>query len=234
VRTDFSIQRALPMRQATELSVGVLFRILRIFLGDTWKPQFVSFSHSPPKNREGHNRILGSRVEFGQGSNAIVCRGRDLERSMPIYDPIMARYIQQYLGLIGGLTDATISGKVREFVWTLLPAGRCSIEHVADRMGVDRRTIHRRLRQEGTTFSSIVEGVRTEMVGRYLEEPNRQLYSVAQMLGFSALSAFSRWFRGHYACSASQWRGAAAPTDLSSLPDLETYPRRIASDVRKK
>jgi hypothetical protein len=41
------------MRQATELSVGVVFRILWIFLGGAWKPQLVSFTHGPPKNRCG-------------------------------------------------------------------------------------------------------------------------------------------------------------------------------------
>jgi hypothetical protein len=34
------------------------------------------------------------------------------------------------------------------------------------------------------------------MVQRYLEEPNRPLYLMAHMLGFSALSAFSRAIYG--------------------------------------
>jgi AraC-like DNA-binding protein len=121
----------------------------------------------------------------------------------------MARYIQQYLRLIGGTTNATTRDKVREFVWLLLPAGRCSIEHIAEHMAVDRRTIHRHLGHEGTTFLSIVQEVRIEMVERYLEDKNRPLYLIAQMLGFSVLSAFSRWFQDCYGCSASQWRAKA-------------------------
>jgi AraC-like DNA-binding protein len=198
--------RSVPMRQATELSVGVVFRILQISLGGAWKPQLVSFSHGPPKSRDVHLRIFGSRVQFGQNFNGILCRVRDLAKPIPTSDPVMARYIQKYLELIGGRTNAKASDKVQEFVWMLLPAGRCSIEHIAEFMGADRRTIHRRLRHEGTTFSSIVDGVRTEMVARYLEDPSRPLYLMAQMLGFSASSAFSRWFRDRYGCSASQWR----------------------------
>ena len=209
-----SIRRSMPMRQATELCMGVVFRILRTSLSDTWKPQFVGFSHGPPKSRDIHLRIFGSRVKFGQHTNAIVCRLRDLERPIPQSDSVMARYIQQYLDLVGGRIGATTSDKVREYIWGLLPAGRCTIEHLAEQMGVNRRTVHRRLGREGTTFSSIVESVRMEMVGRYLEDPSRPLYLVAQMLGFSALSAFSRWFRDCYGCSASRWR--AAPFELSN------------------
>jgi AraC-like DNA-binding protein len=103
----------------------------------------------------------------------------------------MARYIRQYLELIGKRASAKASDKVWEFVWMLLPAGRCSIEHVAEHIGVDRRTIHRRLRHEGTTFSSIVEDVRAEMVRRYFEDSNRSLSVMARMLGFSALHLFA-------------------------------------------
>jgi AraC-like DNA-binding protein len=207
------IRRSVPMRQASELSVGVIFRILRISLGDAWKPRFVNFSHGPPKSLDVHLRIFGSRVKFTQDFNGIVCRARDLEKPISTSDPVMARYIKQYLELIGGQTHATVSSKVREFVWMLLPAGRCSLERIAEHMGVDRRTVHRLLEREGTTFSSVVEEVRTEMVGRYLGDPNRPLSLIAQMLGFSALSAFSRWFRDRYGCSASQWR--AAPFEMS-------------------
>jgi AraC-like DNA-binding protein len=210
------IHRSVSMRQATELSVGVVFRILRISLGGAWKPQCVSFSHTPPRSLDIHLRIFGSRVKFAQGSNAIVCRVRDLEKPIPGSDPVMARYIRQYLELIGGRTTSTTSDKVREFVWMLLPAGRCSIEHIAEHMGVDRRTIHRHLRHEGTTFSSIVEDVRTEMARRYLGDPSRQLYLIAKMLGFSELSAFSRWFRSRYGCSPSQWRAEAETFEIST------------------
>jgi AraC-like DNA-binding protein len=55
------------------------------------------------------------------------------------------------------------------------------------------------------------------MVGRYLEDPNRPLYLIAEMLGFSALSAFSRWFQDRYGCSASRWRADAL--DMSEHAD---------------
>ena len=207
-----SVRRSLPTRQVTELQVGVLCRILRTFLGGAWKPQAICFTHGPPRTREIHRRQLGSRVEFGQDSNAVLCRARDLETPLPASDPVMARYIQRYLESIATQPNVTASDKVREFIWMLLPSGRCSVELIAEHMGVDRRTIHRRLGHEGNTFTSIVEGVRTENAIRYLEDPNRPLHLIAEALGFSALSAFSRWFRARYGCSASEWRAGAFNT----------------------
>jgi AraC-like DNA-binding protein len=113
---------------------------------------------------------------------------------------------RQYLELIAVRTNTTTSDKLREFVWMLLPEGGCSIEQIAQHMDVDQRTLQRRLDREETSFSSIVEAVRMEMVGRYLDNSSRPLYLIAQSLGFSSLSAFSRWFRDRYGCSPSKWR----------------------------
>ena len=101
-----------------------------------------------------------------------------------------------------------MSDEVREIVAETLPTGRCSLQQVAVQLGVDRRTIHRRLAREGETFSRIVNAVRTEMVTRFIENRDRPLYMVAESLGFSALSAFSRWFRTRFGRSASDWRAA--------------------------
>ncbi len=48
-----------------------------------------------------------------------------------------------------------------------------SVDRVAQRLGVDRRTIHRRLVQEGETFSAIVDAVRQELAARYLNGSNK-------------------------------------------------------------
>lgn len=201
-----SISRSAPMRQTVELSVGVTFRTLRILLGTPWNPQVISFMHGPPKSLEIHRRVFGSRVKFAQEFNGVVCRARDLDKPLPASDPVMARYIQQYLDMIAARPNVKTSDKVREFVRMRLPTGRCSIDYVAERLGVDRRTVHRHLTQEKTTFSSLVDDVRAEMVGHYLQDPSRPLYLIARMLGFTALSVFSRWFKVRYGCSASQWR----------------------------
>jgi hypothetical protein len=51
----------------------------------------------------------------------------------------------------------------------MLPLGRCSVEKVAQHLGVDRRTVHRHLAQSGETFSSLVDDVRGELAEGYLK-----------------------------------------------------------------
>lgn len=212
------IRRSVPMRQATELSVGVAFRVLQIFLGSAWKPQWTCFSHGLPSNNDVHLRVFGRRVKYGHEFNGIVCKADDLAQPLRGSDPVFARYIKQYLDLIAVRTNTTASDKVREFVWMLLPEGSCSIEQIAQHMGVDRRSVQRRLDREGATFTSIVDAVRMEMVGRYLDDSNRPLSLITRLLGFSSSSAFSRWFRDQYGCSPSKWRAENLESDFFEAP----------------
>jgi AraC-like DNA-binding protein len=88
----------------------------------------------------------------------------------------------------------------------LLPSGRCTAELVARYLGIDRRTLHRRLELEGASFSALVSEVRMEAAQRHLSNPRQSVTDLAGMLGFSDISAFSRWFSSKFGCSPRRWR----------------------------
>ena len=123
-------------------------------------------------------------------------------------DPAMARYARQLVESSVGSATADVTTQVRELVLTLIGSGRCTVDQVAQHMGVDRRTIHRHLAGEGETFSNIVDSVRKELAARYMKNRNRTLNEVSSLLGFSAPSGFSRWYRKQFSCKASQGRSA--------------------------
>ncbi|MDM0015758.1 helix-turn-helix transcriptional regulator, partial [Variovorax sp. J22P168] len=97
-----------------------------------------------------------------------------------------------------GSTRMSATDSVRNILLMLLPSGQGSIEQVAQQLGVDRQTVHRRLVREGMTFREVVNTIRRELAVHYIEDGNRPLSQVAELLGFSALSAFSRWYRQQF------------------------------------
>jgi AraC-like DNA-binding protein len=87
---------------------------------------------------------------------------------------------------------------VRDLVLRLLDGGSCNVETVAQHLGVDRRTMHRRLQAERTTFSAIYGDIQMELANRYLGEAGQPLSEIAIRLGFATPSGFSRWYRQHF------------------------------------
>ena len=194
-----------PARQSIELMIGVAYRILTAFLGPGWRPLDVHFVHPAPRNRDTYRRFFDCNVAFGAEIDAILCPASDMDRPMPAADASMARYAQNYLDSIAE-RSSDVDGKVRDLVAALLPTGRCSIERVAEHLGCDRRTLHRRLGARGVTFSDIVDAQRNELIIRLIEDRTRSLPAVAELLGFSNQSALARWFRERFGRSITQWR----------------------------
>ena len=214
LREDLILGRPGPLRQGTELAVGIVFRVLQTFMGRHWRPLRVCFSHDAPTDRTEHDRLFGCRVEFGQAFNGIVCSRRDLDIANPTADPGLARLARQMLDAYPQQGSDKLTVQVRQLVVSLLGSGACSVEIVAQHLGVDRRTVHRRLSQEGETFSQIVASVRRELATVFLDDPNRNLAEVSALLGFSSLSGFSRWYRQQFGEPASAQRTARRGTTI--------------------
>jgi len=195
-----------PTRQRVELALGVMVRVIRQLLGTDWRPRRVCFEHAPPTDLRTHIQLFGDDVEFNCEFNGIVCTRSDLDTRNPSADPAMVRYAQQLVDAASKQHDASMLDDVRRTVLLLLPGGRCSIEKVAEHLGVVPRTIQRRLADEAQSFSGLVNDLRRELAVRYVHESDRPLTEVAELLGFTP-SSFSRWYQSQFNRSAKDSRG---------------------------
>jgi AraC-like DNA-binding protein len=192
-------------RQAIEMSTGIGLRTLRVLSGNTFRPVRISFTHERPASLAVHRRVLGTTVDFSQDCNALVCRGRDLNKPIPAADPTLNREVKQWLDMqLANLHDEPAQ-RARQIVRMLLPSGLCSVDRVAQHLGMHRRTLNRHLAAEGESVSTIINAVRAALAEEYLANSKRRLYEVAELLGFSSAGDFSRWFRGQFDRTPSAW-----------------------------
>ena len=208
---------AWQQRQAAEISVATALRTLKALFGEGWKPQEVWFTHAAPARIDTHRRVFGVTPLFDQECMAIVMLRGELETEVPSADPELARQLAEYLERLTVRRSVELTDKVGELIVALLPDGDCSVERVAQHLGMDRRTLHRRLTAEGATFSGILDDKRRDLAESLLTSSDRPLQNVADLLGFSSLSAFAHWFRRKFAQSASAYRARRVGTgDRSS------------------
>jgi AraC-like DNA-binding protein len=208
LREELLVGRPAAIRQSTELAIGIVFRVLRAFLGTAWRPLRVCFVHDAPVCRSVHERTFGPNVDFNQAYNGIVFARADLEARNPDADPEIARLARQMLEATIPDDPAGTAAEARELVVTLVGTGSCTLKRAAQHLGVDPRTIQRHLASEGESFSGIVEAVRRELAERYLEDRHRPLAEVSSLLGFAAPSGLSRWYRQRFGVAPSTRRAA--------------------------
>lgn len=215
LKVDLRLGEPQPARQGTELAVGAFHRVLSGFLGPHWRPSAVCFAHPAPRDTAGHRRLFGPSVEFDRDFNGIVFYAEDLDAPNAMADAQLRSYTRQYFEPLADTREASEVDRVRDLIEALLPTGRCSIEQIARSLGVDRRTVHRHLARRGETFSSLLNSTRRALAEQFVANPNRSLTEVSTLLGFSSLSAFSRWFHDQFGTGPREWRrsrgGPAAP-----------------------
>jgi len=195
-----------PSRQATEFAIGVLYRLCSALLGSHWHPSSVNFTHNAPPDMQLHKRLFNCKVEFGAEFNGIVCPASDLDFPNPNADPAMAKYAEAFVASLPGSNRQLFSQEVRQAIYLFLPMGRATIEQIAQALGVNARTLQRRLEESDETFSDLMNDVRRNLVVRYMENPGYSLARIADMLGYSVASSFTRWFTSQFGIAPARWR----------------------------
>jgi AraC-like DNA-binding protein len=205
---DFILTHGKPMAVpvSSETAVAVAAKILKAFLGGSWTPLRVLFEHDAPKDIRPHRKFFGCPVKFTQSGTALHMRSADLDLANRMSDAGLAPYGRRYLKELVERADVTLADRVRHLIRLEISSGRCSVERVAQSLGVTRRTLHRQLADQQTTYSELFTSVREELALRYVVHTQRSLHEIAEVLGYSELSAFSRWYKKQFGVCPSASR----------------------------
>jgi AraC-like DNA-binding protein len=107
---------------------------------------------------------------------------------------------------LGKLDKDNIIDRVAAVMIDMLPSGGIIDEKVAEQLNMSGRSLQRRLKEAGTTFRTLLEGVRKDLASTYVRDPDVELVEIAFLLGFSDQSAFSRAFKRWTGITPSEFR----------------------------
>ena len=207
-------------RQATELAIGVLFRLCSAVMGGRWRPHSVNFAHAAPKDLGLHKQVFGCPLVFDSEFNGIVLSARDLDAPNPNADPAMAGYAKQFLETLPASPTGKVEHEVRRAVYLLMPMGRATSVCVAQGLGMSVRSLQRQLEESHTSFTAVLNEVRKDLAPRYLRQRHYSLGRVSEILGYSTQGSFTRWFESQFKQSPSQWRAQASGGQALRLSPL--------------
>ena len=90
--------------------------------------------------------------------------------------------------------DDSIAARVRSALVELLPAGKTTVDDVASKLCMSRRTLQRRLADEQTTFQKQLNSTRLLLAKNYLKNSERTSDDIAFLLGYEDTTSFLRAF----------------------------------------
>ena len=90
--------------------------------------------------------------------------------------------------------NANTAERVRSALLELLPGGQSGIEAVAARLSMSKRTLQRRLEEEGGNYRSLVNDTREALARHYLTQTELSASEIGFLLGFEDPNSFFRAF----------------------------------------
>lgn len=143
--------------------------------------------------------FFGVQPELDRGPK-LVFSSDDASRPFVTANESLWRSFQPELQRLREEADGPTSDRVRAAILECLPSGEVSIDAAAQRMRVSRRTLQRRLSEDGLTFRDLVREVREVLAEHYVKTTALPYAEVSFLLGFEEPTSFFRAFR--------EWTGA--------------------------
>ncbi|WP_321345453.1 AraC family transcriptional regulator ligand-binding domain-containing protein [uncultured Draconibacterium sp.] len=217
VEKDIGISRVFLNREAyrrgmelsNEATLSATIVVLRAITESDISPVEVSFKHAPPEKLDDYIKAFNCPILFNQPQNYIAYKTEDLEMRTAKADESINRFLlerveEEARGI--ELNANKIVYDVENLIRDALPSGIPGVEQIGQIMGMSRRTLTRRLSENGLTFRDLIKRIQEEVSKELLKNPERSIAEIAFETGFSEQSAFSRAFKNWTNQSPAEFR----------------------------
>lgn len=152
-------------------------------------------------------RVYGATVDYGARVNAIRFDRRVLQQTLPQANPITAAMcVHMCTQLMEKRLHYTSTSALVQQHLLAQDNGPPDLVAVAARMNTSERTLRRRLRDEGVSFSELILKARRSLAETMLTGTDMPLAEIAERVGYSDLSTFSQAFKRWTGMQPSAYR----------------------------
>ena len=197
VITLSSDDRELPSYYQEDSTSAILVNMCRANYGNDLNPVSVSFKHAGLSPCSGsYFSFFRCPVEFGASSNQVVLPLDVVNKRLSTSNPQLAQINDQVMiNYLADLDKDDIVQQVKAAIINQLPSGNVTDEKISEAVYTSKRSLQRKLNEQGTTFKTILTGVREDLALKYIHDRKLTLTEISFMLGFSEMSSFSRAFK---------------------------------------
>ena len=163
----------------------------RMLVGNQFAPTLIRLRRSAPLTATMQD-FFRCPVQFGSEQNVLVLQTKLLTQPVAGFQQDMFHQLVTWANQLGNDADQE---SISAVVWESLHRGEFLLRRTARRLGVNERTIQRRLRSEGTSYQRLRDAVRLKMARVLLDTPDMTVQQIATKLGYSDSRAFRHAYK---------------------------------------
>jgi len=207
-------REAPPSLAAAELLFFV--SLARMGTHENIRPSRVTMK-TPPSQLAEYEKFAEATIREGDG-NCVAFQRTDAERPFLSSNDAMWEVFEPELRRRLAALDAsaTTAQRVRATLLEGLPGGNLSMDGVARRLALSKRTLQRRLVEEGTSYQDVLRDTRLDLARHYLQRTSVPLGEISFLLGFEESNSFFRAFNDWTGRTPEAVRREANPGGLGA------------------
>ncbi|MAZ87374.1 MAG: hypothetical protein CL693_07000 [Cellvibrionaceae bacterium] len=191
----------------SDLTAMFMLKVLKFFLGDhSFSVSQAFLDRKEPNDPGPYTRILQAPCNFDRDFVGLKMPAEVLNHPLEANErlrDILFGFIEAGLP---SLEEQCVVSQVSRQVDLLLPTGRCSIENIAQVLGIHPRTLQKKLQREKMVFRDILREKRMKKACFYLDKTALSVGAVAQAIGYSDTANFLRAFKAWFNTTPGEWR----------------------------
>jgi AraC-like DNA-binding protein len=191
-----------------ELALAAATSVLRALCGSDWAPLEVLLPRFAPPDTAPYGAFFRALVRFDQEVAALVFPAELLEQRNVGADPAVRRRVAERIRRLEAAQPYTLTDELLRYLHTVETRRHCMAKRVARLRQVNRRTLCRRLKAEGTSFRRLASEAQFRTAKQLLADTRMSMTQISAALDFSEPSAFTHAFRRWSGMTPSAWRQA--------------------------
>ncbi|HKK39489.1 MAG TPA: helix-turn-helix domain-containing protein [Cryomorphaceae bacterium] len=183
---------------STEASLSATVVVLQQTSEKDIRPVELSFKHKAPSDLESHEMAFQCKLLFEQDAYYIAYKTEDLKLRTARADQQINNYLLQRIDEETNsitISSSKIIPKIEELIREALPSGIPSMDFLCEHLSMSRRTLTRRLNDNGLTFRDLIRKTQESIAKELLAKREYSIGFIAFETGFSEQSAFNRAFK---------------------------------------
>jgi len=197
--------------QLEDLTLAVAANVLRFLCGPGWSPATVSFAHRMPSDWQTYSRVFQASVQFNAERTALTFPVTLLSQP-PHSQGRSALPASPSAALATSFRELDIGIRARRAIIAAMTQGDIRVDRVASLIGIGKRTLNRRLAEQGTSMRDLITGVRIQVAQQLMRDTDLPITDIAATTNYADSTSFSRAFREHTGKSPASWRKKAQGT----------------------
>lgn len=193
-------------RQYKELSFSACYQLCRLIMGDRFRGVRMELSHAPLSKQTAYDKFFKMPVVFNCEQDQLVIPAYYLDIPIPNADQTIHAFAAHFMVQLKQQNKNHIVQQVSYLIQQTMGDQHQSIDNIANILGLSRRTLQRRLSEQGAVFKTLLLETRIKTACWYLTSSHIDITLLSEMLGYSDISGFSRAFKLSMHCSPLTWR----------------------------